>query len=83
MHPVAHLFLISYFFLLSKNPQAEVKISEEGIVKKEEVKIPNALAFGIFGVPEGIRTSDLPLRRRSLYPTELLRQIFYTPYYIL
>ena len=61
----------------------EVKISEEGIVKKEEVKIPNALAFGIFGVPEGIRTSDLPLRRRSLYPTELLRQIFYKPYYIL
>ena len=39
MHPVAHLFLISYSFLLSKNPQAEVKISEEGIVKREEVKI--------------------------------------------
>ena len=27
-----------------------------------------------FGVPEGIRTSDLPLRRRSLYPTELRKQ---------
>ena len=25
----------------------------------------------IFGVPERIRTSDLPLRRRPLYPTEL------------
>lgn len=24
-----------------------------------------------FGTPEGIRTSDLPLRRRSLYPAEL------------
>ena len=23
------------------------------------------------GTPEGIRTSDLPLRRRSLYPAEL------------
>ena len=27
------------------------------------------------GVPEGIRTPGLPLRRRSLYPTELQRQI--------
>ena len=26
---------------------------------------------GYFGTPEGIRTSDLPLRRRSLYPAEL------------
>ena len=28
-----------------------------------------------FGALEGIRTSDLPLRRRSLYPTELQAQI--------
>ena len=26
---------------------------------------------GVFGVPEVIRTPDLPLRRRSLYPAEL------------
>ena len=28
----------------------------------------------ISGTPEGIRTSDLPLRRRSLYPAELQAQ---------
>ena len=27
---------------------------------------------GVFGVPKGIRTPDLSLRRRTLYPTELL-----------
>ena len=27
------------------------------------------------GTPEGIRTSDLPLRRRSLYPAELQARI--------
>ena len=27
--------------------------------------------FGVFGAPGGIRTHGLPLRRRSLYPTEL------------
>lgn len=29
----------------------------------------------LFGVPEGIRTPDLTLRRRTLYPAELLRQV--------
>lgn len=43
-------------------------------------KTPETLDFtgfsgGVFGVPEVIRTPDLPLRRRSLYPTELQRQI--------
>ena len=28
------------------------------------------------GVPEGIRTSDLSLRRRSLYPTELRAHVW-------
>ena len=28
--------------------------------------------MGIFGTPEGIRIPDLPLRRRTLYPAELL-----------
>jgi hypothetical protein len=40
-------------------------------------KTPEALDFtgfsgGVFGVPKGIRTPDLSLRRRTLYPTELL-----------
>ena len=30
---------------------------------------------GVFGVPEVIRTPDLPLRRRSLYPAELRKHI--------
>ena len=29
----------------------------------------------VFSVPERIRTSDLPLRRRSLYPAELREQM--------
>ena len=29
----------------------------------------------IYGAPEGIRIPDLPLRRRMLYPTELLAHI--------
>ena len=32
----------------------------------------NGLPGGVFGVPKGIRTPDLSLRRRTLYPTELL-----------
>ena len=33
-------------------------------------------AFGVvFGAPVGIRIPDLPLRRRTLYPTELLAHI--------
>ena len=43
---------------------------------RKEEKTPETLDFtgfsgGVFGVPEVIRTPDLPLRRRSLYPTEL------------
>ena len=29
-----------------------------------------------FGTPEGIRIPDLPLRRRTLYPAELLGHIY-------
>ena len=28
-----------------------------------------------FGTPEGIRIPDLPLRRRTLYPAELLAHV--------
>ena len=43
-------------------------------------KTPEALDFTgfsgeVFGVPEGSRTPDLSLRRRTLYPTELLRHL--------
>ena len=31
-------------------------------------------SYNAFGVPEKSRTSDLSLRRRSLYPTELREQ---------
>ena len=30
-----------------------------------------------YGVPEGIRTPDLTLRRRTLYPAELLRHVVF------
>ena len=43
-------------------------------------KTPETLDFTglsgeVFGVPEGSRTPDLSLRRRTLYPTELLRHL--------
>ena len=43
-------------------------------------KTPETIDFtlvsgGVFGVPEVIRTPDLPLRRRSLYPAELRKHI--------
>ena len=49
-------------------------------LRKNE-KTPETLDFtgfsgGVFGVPEVIRTPDLPLRRRSLYPAELRKHIF-------
>ena len=48
-------------------------------LRKNE-KAPETLDFtgfsgGVFGVPEVIRTPDLPLRRRSLYPAELRKHI--------
>ena len=48
-------------------------------LRKNE-KTPETLDFtgfsgGVFGVPEVIRTPDLPLRRRSLYPAELRKHI--------
>lgn len=44
-------------------------------------KTPETLDFtgfsgGVFGVPEVIRTPDLPLRRRSLYPAELRKHTY-------
>lgn len=44
---------------------------------RKNKKTPEALDFTgfsgeVFGVPEGSRTPDLSLRRRTLYPTELL-----------
>lgn len=51
------------------------------VVKKIEVKKPKILKNKIFGrlasVPEAIRTPDLPLRRRLLYPAELRKHMRY------
>ena len=49
-------------------------------------KTPETLDFtglpgGVFGVPKGIRTPDLSLRRRTLYPTELLAHNIDIVYY--
>lgn len=40
-----------------------------------DMKRPQSDDCGLFGVPGEIRTHDPPLRRRLLYPTELLRHI--------
>ena len=42
------------------------------ILGKEKI----LLAQDLIGVSERIRTADLPLRRRTLYPAELRKQIF-------
>ena len=43
---------------------------------KESRKPLKTKAFGVVcGAPEGTRIPDLPLRRRTLYPTELLAHI--------
>ena len=50
------------------------------LFSRKNEKTPETLDFtgfsgGVFGVPEVIRTPDLPLRRRSLYPAELRKHI--------
>ena len=54
-------------------------------LRKNE-KTPETLDFtglsgGVFGVPEVIRTPDLPLRRRSLYPAELRKHCLQSSFY--
>ena len=44
-----------------------------GLLEKSAAK-GRKTAYGMGGVPEVIRTPDLPLRRRSLYPAELRKQ---------
>ena len=44
--------------------------------ESRKAKVPRNLDFSaLFGTLEGIRTPDLPLRRRPLYPTELQAQM--------
>ena len=43
--------------------------------RRQTKKPKNIVFMGYFGVPGGIRTHDLPLRRRTLYPAELQRLI--------
>ena len=42
-------------------------------------KPENSTVSGLSGVPGEIRTPDLPLRRRTLYPAELRKQVFNYP----
>ena len=39
-------------------------------------KAPKTCVFGAFGIPGAIRTRDLSLRRRTLYPAELRRHMW-------
>ena len=47
------------------------------ILSKNVPMNTNRKVFGVFaGVPGGIRTHGLSLRRRTLYPAELQRHLF-------
>ena len=59
----AHL-TFSLFTLTSSLPKIPGR--QLDLVKSEEVKIPNAFAFGIFGDPAEIRTPDTLLKRQVL-----------------
>ena len=54
----------------SANQKADVKLARKGVDVKK-IMPTNIVFMGICGAPKGIRTSGLPLRRRSLYPAEL------------
>jgi hypothetical protein len=41
--------------------------------------VVTGLFVGMDGVPGGVRTCNLPLRRGMLYPIELLRHMVITP----
>ena len=45
--------------------------THEVMTDKHEI----AVDLDLYGVPGGVRTCSLPLRRGMLYPIELLRQI--------
>ena len=50
------------YYNISDDPTANIK-------ENAESEVP--FGFGVFGVPEAIRTLDLRLRRPLLYPAEL------------
>ena len=55
------------------------RISEEWKAKSEEVISKNSRLHthsGVFGAPGGIRTLDLPVRSRALYPLSYKRKFF-------
>ena len=53
------------------NTECSTCVRREGKTKKPK----NIVFMGYFGVPGGIRTHDLPLRRRTLYPAEVRGRI--------
>ena len=58
---------------LNRSVKRAVLLSYKGHKNNRTKKLENGFLMRFFfGVPKGIRTPDLSLRRRTLYPTELL-----------
>ena len=64
---------------LAKAMIAKAMIAKATIAKNTIAKNRLAFSKAAYGVPGRIRTADLPLRRRSLYPTELRKHYFQPP----
>ena len=68
---------------MGKRPKADsaippTKIDKVHQQKQTKLTPKNSMFFGVFGTLAGIRTRDLTLRRRTLYPAEL--QVHYENY---
>ena len=73
----SHLFTITYYL---KIPNVKIEKSEKRIVKSEKVKIPNALAFGIFSCYPDSDRGPHPYQGCAL-PTEPYQLISNERYY--
>ena len=63
-------------------PQNEPKATrhrKQWAASQKRKKPENSTVSRLSGVPGEIRTPDLPLRRRTLYPAELRKQVFILP----
>ena len=65
-----------------KNLKPNQSIIEQISIKKQTKKAVN-LIYSFYGEPGGVRTPDPALRRRVLYPTELLTHNAYIEYHLL
>ena len=75
------LFSVGYLRRLSelRRVAAEPITRKSASAQKSQEALLKASWLLQYGVPERIRTSGLPLRRRSLYPTELQRHLRMNP----